>query len=230
MIDFKALIESFGEEAYELAKHELAPFLQFYYCGAENTSRDMFLEKLCEYINRVGQSEKLTDDTLARDYVDELFPLIDSHIEKGSQAEKYFERAKSIQKRLKDNADVSPEAMLEDFSKIFLCMVSSKVKKPKKKLAEISFHIADVDFPAVIEAAFGERRPIVDVERAKDFALRLLQKKSEDAQNNAEESSEDAHPFSIIREFDDKCYSKKSLARVLLTLFFLQLSDYEGTI
>ena len=87
-----------------------------------------------------------------------------------------------------------------------------------------------MDFPAVIEAAFGERRPIVDVERAKDFALRLLQKKSEDAQNNAEESSEDAHPFSIIREFDDKCYSKKSLARVLLTLFFLQLSDYEGTI
>lgn len=230
-IDFKALIESLSEEAYAIAKNELTLFFEFYYCAPESISREMFLEKLCEYINRVGQSEKSTDDALARDYVDELFPLIDSRVEKGSQAEKYFERAKSIQKRLKDNSEDSSEAMLEDFSKIFLCMVSSKMKKSKKKLADISFHIADVDFPAVIEAAFGEKRPLVDVEKAKDLALKLFQKKNEDTQDRVEEDSCEGSPsFSIIREFDVKRYSKKSLARVILTLFFLQLSDYEGTI
>ncbi len=232
-IDFKALIESLSEEAYAIAKNELSLFFEFYYCAPESISREMFLEKLCEYINRVGQSEKSTDDALARDYVDELFPLIDSRVEKGSQAEKYFERAKSIQKRLKDNSEDSSEAMLEDFSKIFLCMISSKMKKSKskKKLADISFHIADVDFPAVIEAAFGEKRPLVDVGKAKDLALKLFQKKNEDTQDRVEEKPCEGSPaFSIIREFDVKRYSKKSLVRVILTLFFLQLSDYEGTI
>lgn len=131
-IDFKALIESLSEEAYAIAKNELSLFFEFYYCAPESISREMLLEKLCEYINRVGQSEKSTDDALARDYVDELFPLIDSRVEKGSQAEKYFERAKSIQKRLKDNSEDLPEAMLEDFS-LHGFLQNEKVKEETRR-------------------------------------------------------------------------------------------------
>lgn len=235
-INFKTMIESLSEQSFDIAKQELAPFLLFYYCDSKNANKEMFLEKLCEFINRAGQNAKMSDEILANEYVNELLPFIEKRVEKGSQAEKYLDRAKLIQKKLKETSDKDC-SLLEDFSKILLCSLSSALKKPRKKTSFVSFHMADVEFAAVKEAVFGEKQPIINMERARELANQFFQRNSDSAQNETEnlckdtgeKEEEEKHLVKIIQEDDDKLYSKKNAIRIILTLFYLQLSDFEGS-
>lgn len=106
----------------------------------EDVSRDIFLEKLYDYIDIVNRENNINTRKMEylTIYAKSLLSLVDKGIEKNSREEKYLLRAKEIEKglRVKDSDKVE---LLKDITRIFVCLYR------KSKGNAFSFKIYESD-------------------------------------------------------------------------------------
>ena len=118
----------------------------------EDVTRDIFLEKLYDYIDIVNRENNINTRKMEylTIYTKSLLSLVDKGIEKNSREEKNLLRAKEIEKglRVKDSDKVE---LLKDITRIFVCLYR------KSKGNAFSFKIYESDLEATANMLSEEK-------------------------------------------------------------------------
>ena len=83
--------------------------------------------------------------------------LIDNKVVKGSRAEKYLKKAKSIESKIKVNQENCAE-LLKDFTRIFVSLYLECIKS-EKPLEDFEFCLSYDTFLKVIDGMKAEKKP-----------------------------------------------------------------------
>ena len=128
----KQLFDGIDDEHYEKLKKLSSRILRFRVIDENDVSRDFYLEKIYDYLDTVNIKNSINPRKYeyVSSYVDSLLALIDNKVVKGSRAEKYLKKAKSIESRIKGNEESCAE-LLKDFTRIFVCLYLECIKSDK---------------------------------------------------------------------------------------------------
>ena len=258
MINFPELIDSLSEKSFHELKANSSYFIRYYFLEESRVTKDIYLESLGDYLARVELQQKIKDDKLAYVYANTLFKYVDNRISVAKNAEKvrqYFERLKSVKEAIKDEEnDVLP--LLEDFTKLFLCLYS-RFARNKQKIVEVSFDLEKIDFehvynflmqdepdPVNLEAnppagldAIIPKEVIKQVDQALDMAddFRKNTQKFMDgvaAKGPGKKKKPDYSMYPIYQVVDYKqktsLYSELSYSLFLLRILYYRLMDLES--
>lgn len=128
----KQLFDGIDDEHYEKLKKLSSRILRFRVIDENDVSRDFYLEKIYDYLDTVNIKNSINPRKYeyVSIYVDSLLALIDNKVVKGSRAEKYLKKAKSIESRIKGNEESCAE-LLKDFTRIFVSLYLECIKSDK---------------------------------------------------------------------------------------------------
>ena len=152
VIKFPEIIQSLSDDSFTNLKNNTKYYIRYYFLNWENTSRDVFIEKLGEYLSHVETSNKVKDDKLANLYASSLFKYVDNRIYRSDDTGdprviQYFNRLIQIGDTIKAGKDdLLP--LLEDYTKVFLCLYSQYVNH-QKRINKIQFDLSKIDFEKV---------------------------------------------------------------------------------
>lgn len=118
----------------------------------EDITRDIFLEKLYDYIDIVNRENHINTSKMEylSIYSKTLLFLVEKGIEKNSREEKYLARAKDIEKQLKSKEGNKVE-MLKDLTRIFVCLYRTL------KGNDFSFKIYETDLENTVNMFIDEK-------------------------------------------------------------------------
>jgi len=262
-IDFRKLVLELSDESFEQLKEYCSPYTWSFFVKQDEVTRLMQLEKIGDYLRPFEASAKLRDADLAKKYVDVLLQYIDNRTvpaKKGEtpcKAEKYFKRAKALQQKVSqcDDSDMLI-TILEDFSKIFLCMYSECMINIEKQITTLDFHVSKLDFGALTEFFLKDTPALSRIEqKAPDQLKKVIPSKFlkgadevKKGLNDMQKGLQDAHkglgdqlkkmlksedtivePVHDLLEYleDHDIYNEKNFTVLLLTVFYLRIKDYE---
>lgn len=262
-IDFRKLILELSDDSFIRLKTLLDPYIWNYFVDIDEVTKEMELEKIGEYLKAFELSSKLRDNDFAKKYTDILHLYIDNRIvpaKKGEipcKAEKYFGRAKEIQKNITtcESSDVLL-TYLEDYTKIFLCLYRECIKDIETQITDLEFHVTDIDFKNLIAFYMKDTPSQWKIEQKAPEQLRKViptrfLKGADGVKkgiNDMQKGIQDAHKDfgdqlkkmmkkedTIIEPVHDfieyvegkDIYSEKAFSSILLTIFFLRIKDYE---
>ena len=262
-IDFKKAVFELSDESFEMLKDLLEPYLWNYFLKKEEITKAIELEKIGEYLKAFEAQKKTRDGDLAYLYASTLLPYVENRIstaKKGNspcKAERFLERARKLQVQLKTHEeDIDLIGLLEDFTKIFVCLYAECIKDINNKVISINFHAATINIDEMISfflndtpalKKLGEDTP----EQLKGFipkgffkgandvmkGINDMQKGLQDAQKGIGDSvkkmmrkpddiAEPVHDF--IEYLDENSiYTDKVFSAIILSIFYLRVRDYE---
>ncbi|MGM9941879.1 MAG: hypothetical protein ACI32N_07825 [Bulleidia sp.] len=118
----------------------------------EAITRDIFLEKLYDYIDIVNRENHINTRKMEylTIYSKALLSLVEKGIEKNSRQEKYFSRAKEIENQLKSKEGNKVE-LLKDLTRIFVCLYRTT------KGNTFSFKIYEADLENTVKMLVDEK-------------------------------------------------------------------------
>ena len=86
ILDFKQLICDLNDNSFDETKKRLnEPFLTYYYTESKEADKAMFLEKVCQYVEKVEAKSNWKDSDLSGIYVSELIAILKDKTVKGTQ-------------------------------------------------------------------------------------------------------------------------------------------------
>lgn len=118
----------------------------------EDITRDIFLEKLYDYIDLVNRENHINTSKMEylSIYSKTLLSLVEKGIEKNSREEKYLARAKDIEKQFKSKEGNKVE-LLKDLTRIFVCLYRTA------KGNDFSFKIYETDLEKIVNMLSDEK-------------------------------------------------------------------------
>ena len=262
-INFRKIVTELSDESFEQLKVYLQPYAWNYFVKNDEVTKLMELEKIGEYLKSFETVTKFRDGELAAKYAGMLIQYVDNRIlpskrgETANKAEKYFRRAKQLQASIPECEDSNRlVTILEDFTKVFLCLYDECIKDVEKQITNISFHVSGIDFDKLIEFYRKDVPAQSKLEqKAPDQLKRVIgtkflrgadevkkgfgdmQKGFQDAQKEfgdqikkmvkkTDQTIEPVHDF--LEYLDDRnIYTEKDFTIILLTIFYLRIKDYE---
>ncbi len=132
--------------------------IRFRVIQEEDAPRDFYLEKIYDYLDAVNIKNNINPRKVeyVSVYVDSLLSLIDNKIVKGSRAEKYYKKAKTIEDKIKNDKDNCAE-LLKDFTRIFVSLYLECIKSDKP-LDDFDFSLSYESLVIVIEGMKSETK------------------------------------------------------------------------
>lgn len=154
----KQLFDGIDDEHYEKLKKLSSGILRFRVIDEKDVSRDFYLEKIYDYLDTVNIKNSINPRKCeyVSIYVDSLLALIDNKVVKGSRAEKYLKKAKSIESRIKGNEESCAE-LLKDFTRIFVSLYLEGIKSDKP-LENFDFSLSYDALQKAIEGMKSEKK------------------------------------------------------------------------
>lgn len=118
----------------------------------EDITRNIFLEKLYDYIDIVNRENHINTGRMEylSIYSKTLLFLVEKGIEKNSREEKYLARAKDIEKQFKSKEGNKVE-LLKDLTRIFVCLYRTS------KGNDFSFKIYEADLENTVNMLIDEK-------------------------------------------------------------------------
>ena len=246
MIDIYRIINELPDELIEKLSRDARPYLTFYYVDDEKISREMLIEKIGQYLELFERKNNLRDNSLAGKFVSELFPYLYYRIENASRAISYYSRVQNIKKEIESCDDVQKtNKLLEDFSKIFLCLYDQFLKNDCKPVIDFDFFIEAIDFQHLSEYLKTDTPQRIKLPDIPLEPVKIVFKGTDQPSDEAQKLKEDTDkkpvrlfgkkkdiPTEPIRErieYADKSgiYSLKNYAILILTVYYYSLYAFE---
>ena len=154
----KQLFDGIDDEHYEKFKELTSGILKFRVIDEKEVSRDFYLEKIYDYLDAVNIKNSINPRKCeyVSIYVDSLLALIDNKVVKGSRAEKYLKKAKSIESKIKSNEENCAE-LLKDFTRIFVSLYLECIKS-NKPLEDLDFTLSYNALEKAVEGMKTEKK------------------------------------------------------------------------
>ena len=148
----EALFNDLDDQRFQQFRKLTENTIVFRVLKEEEITRNIFLEKLYDYIDIVNRENNINTRKMEYliIYAKSLLSLIDKGIEKNSREEKYLFRAKEIEKNLRAK-DSDKVELLKDFTRIFVCLYR------KSKGHVFSFKIYESDLEATANMLIEEK-------------------------------------------------------------------------
>ena len=122
------LIEDLADDYYQVFKAFCSEFIVFNYLDDNNIDKDIFIEKVLDYIETYHIKNNVNYKDVLQNYVNCLLPAISSFDKKGGREEKYFNKAEEIVNELKKDSKYDFEKA-KDFTRIFVSLYVSRDEK-----------------------------------------------------------------------------------------------------
>lgn len=163
----KSLFNGIDEEHYIKLKELSSGILRFRVIDEEDVPREFYLEKIYDYLDAVNIKNSINPRKYeyVAIYVDSLLALIDNKVVKGSRAEKYLKKAKTIESKIKANVENCAE-LLKDFTRIFVSLYLECIKTDKP-LEDFDFSLSYDALLKVIEGIKTEKKSGMPWEKEK---------------------------------------------------------------
>lgn len=159
-IDFvKQTIQIFNEDNFNSFKKKMSgKYIMFHILEEDEITRNVFLEKVIEYIEKVEiQSDKLFDKHL-KTYINDIGSLVKNNLINDSRAKQYYE---CFCKKV--NIEDMGIQELGDYSRVILCLYSKIIKENHNDITNFDLSFDNVDLNAILSAMKEERVPEVDL-------------------------------------------------------------------
>ena len=145
------IFDEINDKYYEELKKLSSRILRFRVVDEKEVTRDFFLEKIYDYLDAVNIKNSINPRKYeyVSIYMESLLSLIDNKVVKGSRAEKYLKKAKSIESKIKVNQENCAE-LLKDFTRIFVSLYLECIKS-EKPLEDFEFCLSYDTFLKVID-------------------------------------------------------------------------------
>ena len=153
------IFDEINDKYYEELKKLSSKILRFRVVDEKEVTRGFFLEKIYDYLDAVNIKNSINPRKyeFVSIYMESLLALIDNKVVKGSIAEKYLKKAKSIESKMKVNQENCAE-LLKDFTRIFVSLYLECIKS-EKPLEDFEFCLSYDDFLKVIDGMKAEKKP-----------------------------------------------------------------------
>ena len=153
------IFDEINDKYYEELKKLSSKILRFRVVDEKEVTRGFFLEKIYDYLDAVNIKNSINPRKyeFVSIYMESLLALIDNKVVKGSRAEKYLKKAKSIESKMKVNQENCAE-LLKDFTRIFVSLYLECIKS-EKPLEDFEFFLSYDDFLKVIDGMKAEKKP-----------------------------------------------------------------------
>ena len=153
------IFDEINDKYYEELKKLSSRILRFRVVDEKEVTRDFFLEKIYDYLDAVNIKNSINPRKYeyVSIYMESLLSLIDNKVVKGSRAEKYLKKAKSIESKIKVNQENCAE-LLKDFTRIFVSLYLECIKS-EKPLEDFEFCLSYDTFLKVIDVMKAEKKP-----------------------------------------------------------------------
>ena len=153
------IFDEINDKYYEELKKLSSKILRFRVVDEKEVTRGFFLEKIYDYLDAVNIKNSINPRKYeyVSIYMESLLALIDNKVVKGSRAEKYLKKAKSIESKMKVNQENCAE-LLKDFTRIFVSLYLECIKS-EKPLEDFEFCLSYDDFLKVIDGMKAEKNP-----------------------------------------------------------------------
>ena len=115
------LIEDLTDDYYQVFKAFCSEFIIFNYLENDNIDKDIFVEKVLDYIETYHIKNNVKYEDALQTYVSCLNPAISSFDKKGGREEKYFNKAEELTKEIKKDFKYDFEKA-KDFTRIFVSL------------------------------------------------------------------------------------------------------------
>lgn len=154
----KSLFNGINDEYYKKLNGLSSKILRFRVINEEDVTRDFYLEKIYDYLDTVNIKNSINPRKYeyVSIYVDSLLALIDNKIVKGSRAEKYLKKAKTIETKIKNDEEHCAE-LLKDFTRIFVSLYLECLKSDNP-LDDFDFSLSYDALLKVIEGMKCEKK------------------------------------------------------------------------
>ena len=153
------IFDEINDKYYEELKKLSSKILRFRVVDEKEVTRGFFLEKIYDYLDAVNIKNSINPRKyeFVSIYMESLLALIDNKVVKGSRAEKYLKKAKSIESKMKVNQENCAE-LLKYFTRIFVSLYLECIKS-EKPLEDFEFCLSYDDFLKVIDGMKAEKKP-----------------------------------------------------------------------
>ena len=153
------IFDEINDKYYEELKKLSSKILRFRVVDEKEVTRGFFLEKIYDYLDAVNIKNSINPRKyeFVSIYMESLLALIDNKLVKGSRADKYLKKAKSIESKMKVNQENCAE-LLKDFTRIFVSLYLECIKS-EKPLEDFEFCLSYDDFLKVIDGMKAEKKP-----------------------------------------------------------------------
>ena len=251
LIDFRSIISDLSKPSFSKVVDETEEYYNRFFYSQEEFTKEMYTEKIGEYLLRLEEKINCRDGDFAEIYMDTLFPVLRSQIVPDSKAGKYLNRIKELYGEIKFSEE-DLTAQLELYSKIFLAIYTAYLKTGKP-VSEFAFSIKETDIDDICSSVLGAKikkkikLPFVNsvsniniipeqVQRATDEAAKGLADAGRAAgslldrfrpnENSGEDRYEPVHD-NLERTDVPDVYTKKRFSVLLLRMFYYRLADFE---
>ncbi len=154
----KQLFDDIDGEEYEEFKELTLDILKFRVVEEKDITREFYLEKIYDYLEVVNIKNDINPRkySYVSIYIDTLLALIDNKVVKGSRAEKYLKKAKSIKTKIKENESNCCE-LLKDFTRIFVGLYLKNIES-NEPLDDFDFFLSYDNLLKVINGLKNEKK------------------------------------------------------------------------
>ena len=181
-IKYSKIISDMSEESFSQFKKDSEDYLRYYFCDANDASKELVTEKIGNYLERLEEKTKLRDNDLSATYSSILMKYLQNRITesddaKSKRVQKYYEKLKSLHSSIKaENDEDILLTELEDFTKIFLCLYEA-YKNTKKKINDFQFNVGKIANIKELIDYFFEDAPDVSIQnQAPGFVKNIVPK------------------------------------------------------
>lgn len=251
LIDFRSIINDLSKSSFRKLIIDTDDYYNHFFYGPEEFTKEMYTEKIGEYLLRLEEKLNCRDGDFSEIYMDTLFPVLRSQIVAESKADKYLSRLKELYGEIKfSEEDITPS--LELYSKIFLSIYTAYLKTGKP-VSEFAFSIKDTDIDEICSSVLGAKikkkikLPFVKSVSNINIIPQQVQKATDEAAKGIDEAARVAGSlFDRLRRdenSEDDRYepvhdnlektdpvdvlTKKQFSVLLLRMFYYRLADFE---
>lgn len=157
----KTIINNLSSKEIKEVKKYLKSYLSFYsVSNIDEASNDLLIEKVYDYLEASKIENSIRDKYIYKKYANTLSSFLKiSSTKENKRISKYNDKLKQIKKIIEKNPDEENIDLLKDFSRIFLCLYTTQLNKPKGyKDNDFSFFLKDIKFNEVIDTFKKEKR------------------------------------------------------------------------
>lgn len=262
LIDFKTCVLELSDESFGQVKTLLEPYCWNYFLESDEITRGILLEKLGEYLCAFEMNAKKRDNDLAFCYTSFLLPYLENRVveNKGgvkNTAQRYLERIRKINDQIITVDSTGKQlSLLEDYTKIFVCLYSEIMKSGGKRIQNVQFHLSGSDIIGILDELSTDHPVDKPLEEATPDALKMfipvnvlkqadnLRKGINDVQRSVQDAQkgladeiknrvtkqdlvvEPVHDF-VEKRLKENIYTVIDYVKILLVILYYRVKDYE---
>lgn len=159
----KEAVLSLEQPLFDSLKTILNEYVTFSFLSAEQVTSIIWIEKLCDYLEKLEIKTNRSFDRIVDAYMNDLDSVISAHIaktqpaKKGEQAlpprsRRYYEKTITI----KNSKELTVQSLI-DYTRIMMCLYAAYIKDTRKEIDNFDFSAAALHIDSLLDSIRAEK-------------------------------------------------------------------------